>query len=155
MLVTQPFPGNVEPSVGAANVVQTGSPGRDSHILIVDDDPDAREIFRYTLRSMGISTQEAYNGVEALEHIKVRRPDLIVLDLMMPLMDGFQVLTHLRSDPITRLIPIIVITGMREGREMLHLPGVARVLVKGSFTISQIRSVISELMAVAGSSIAV
>ena len=121
-------------------------PGKDSYVLVVDDDPDAREILKLVMRNIRLAVKEAQNGIEALELIRAERPSLILLDLMMPVMDGFQVLTHLRSDPETRAIPIIVVTGIKEGHETLRLPGVSQVLVKGSFNIPQIRQIVTEAL---------
>jgi CheY-like chemotaxis protein len=117
-----------------------------SYVLVVDDDPDAREILKLVMRNIHLTVMEAQNGIEALEMVKAKQPTLILLDLMMPIMDGFQVLTHLRADPKTRSIPIIVVTGIKEGRETLRLPGVSKVLVKGSFNIPQIRQIVTEAL---------
>ena len=123
-------------------------------VLVVDDDPDAREILKLVMRNIQLSVREARNGIDALEIIRTSQPSLILLDLMMPTMDGFQVLTHLRSDPRTRSIPIIVVTGIMEGCETLHLPGVARVLVKGNFNIPQIRQIVTDALGINGRNLA-
>ena len=136
------------------DLVRLETSGRDSYVLIVDDDPDAREVFCLAIRSMGLASQEAKNGIEALEMIRAQRPALILLDLMMPLMDGFQVLTHLRSDPRTRTVPVVVVTGIRDGVEMLRLPGVTHVLVKGSYKIAQIRQLVAQILAGTSASVA-
>lgn len=128
----------------------SNQPGMDSYVLVVDDDPDAREILKLVMRNIRLTVMEAQNGIEALDMIRARQPSLILLDLMMPMMDGFQVLTHLRSDPKTREIPVIVVTGIKEGRETLRLPGVSTVLVKGSFNIPQIRQIVTEALGMDG-----
>lgn len=124
----------------------TGPSEQDAYVLVVDDDPDAREILKLVMRNIRLAVREARNGIDALEIIRTSQPSLIMLDLMMPIMDGFQVLTHLRSDPRTRAIPIIVVTGIMEGCETLHLPGVSQVLVKGNFNIPQIRQIVTEML---------
>jgi CheY-like chemotaxis protein len=123
---------------------------QESFVLVVDDDPDAREILKLVMRNIRLTVREARNEIDALDIIRTSRPSLILLDLMMPIMDGFQVLTHLRSDPQTRSIPIIVVTGIMEGCETLHLPGVSRVLVKGNFNIPQIRQIVTDALGLDG-----
>jgi signal transduction histidine kinase/DNA-binding response OmpR family regulator len=80
------------------------------HILLVEDDPDVREVLSRTLEESGQTVDEAENGKVGLEQVKARKPDLILLDLMMPIMDGFEFATELRKNPDHQDIPIIVIT---------------------------------------------
>ncbi len=82
-------------------------PGR---ILLVEDDVDARAIMARVLRKKGWSVAEAGDGVAGLERAAESRPDLILLDLMMPLMDGFTFATELRKTEAYRSIPIVVLT---------------------------------------------
>ena len=80
-------------------------------IAVVDDNPDARRLICRILQSQGnFSIFEATNGQEAVDLIHNQRPNLIILDLMMPEMDGFAVMDRLQSDPATADIPIIVVT---------------------------------------------
>ncbi len=81
-----------------------------SRILVVDDDPEARMLARRTLEKEGWTVVEAGNGKEGLEAIQACRPDAILLDLMMPEMDGFAVVSQLQSDPALQMIPVIVVT---------------------------------------------
>jgi CheY-like chemotaxis protein len=81
-----------------------------AHILLVDDDPDVRSVLARTLEESGQTVDEAENGEVALERVKTRRPGLILLDLMMPVMDGFEFVSELRKDPDHLDIPIIVVT---------------------------------------------
>ena len=80
-------------------------------VLIVDDEPDQRELLRRILEHEGVEVMEAANAAEALAKISARRPSLMLLDLMMPEMDGFQVVEALRSSPENSDIPVVVITG--------------------------------------------
>jgi len=80
------------------------------HILVVDDEPDTLELLGALLEHAGYSVETAGNGQACLEQVKVRRPDLIILDIMMPDMDGLEVCDHLRFDPATREVPIIFLT---------------------------------------------
>jgi threonine synthase len=80
-------------------------------IAIIDDTPDAVRLFRRILQAKGdYEIHEANNGRDGLALIRTRRPDLVILDLMMPEVDGFDVLDALRADAATRDIPVIVIT---------------------------------------------
>jgi threonine synthase len=84
---------------------------RFSRIAIVDDTPDARRLMRRILQSQGdFVFFEAVNGREAIELAQREQPDLIILDLMMPELDGFSVLDALKNDPRTASIPVIVVT---------------------------------------------
>jgi len=87
------------------------APDRFPRIAIVDDTADARRLIRRILQSQGEYTLfEASNGREGLELIQREHPDLLILDLMMPEMDGFAVLDALKADPETAQIPVIVST---------------------------------------------
>lgn len=79
-------------------------------ILIVDDNIDTVELLRKRLRAEGYNTEEAYDGEQALKKVYESFPDLIVLDVMMPLMDGYEVCQRLKTDERTKFIPIIMLT---------------------------------------------
>jgi len=79
-------------------------------ILIVDDDPDALTLIGLTLERRGYSVSKAGGGSEALMMIEVDRPDLVLLDLMMPHMDGYEVCRRIKSDPRLSDIPIVMLT---------------------------------------------
>lgn len=81
-------------------------------ILVVDDEPDFAELVAYHLRQNGHAVILARNGEEALDQARRHRPDLILLDLMLPEIDGFTVCELLRHHPPTRDIPILVLTAM-------------------------------------------
>jgi len=81
-------------------------------ILVVDDDIDVADTIHRSLINKGHSVKVVYNGVEALEAVKLNSPDLIVLDVIMPFMDGIEVCRRLRQDPQTTHIPIIFLTAM-------------------------------------------
>ncbi len=87
-------------------------------ILVVDDQPINVQLLKRKLEREGIQVSAAYNGLEALELIKVAKPDLILLDVMMPDMDGIEVCQRLQADEQTRSIPIIFITARtsKEGK---------------------------------------
>ena len=93
-------------------------PFRKHKVLVADDDPDIRELIVETLSHERFSLIEARDGVEALELSRRERPDIVVLDVMMPNMDGLEVCLHLRGDALTAHIPIVLLTakGMLEDK---------------------------------------
>lgn len=81
-----------------------------SKILIIDDDVNALKLLGYTLRKAGYEILVAQNGFEGIDKANANLPDLIVSDLMMPRMDGYEVARRIRSNPITQHIPFIMLT---------------------------------------------
>jgi CheY-like chemotaxis protein len=83
---------------------------RNWKVLIVDDVSDNLTVLEYTLRHHGATTYRAYNGQEGLALIEQVNPNLILLDIAMPVMDGWQMLTHLRAEQRYATIPVIAVT---------------------------------------------
>jgi len=79
-------------------------------ILVVDDEPDALELLEFNLKHAGYDVSTAADGAEALKKARTIQPSLIVLDIMLPEMDGFEVCKLLRNDPATSSIPILMLT---------------------------------------------
>lgn len=79
-------------------------------VLIVDDEPMARTLLRLMLVRAGFEVLEAENGFEALDKVKQKQPELVLLDVMMPGIDGFSVCEALRKDPLTVDLPIIMLS---------------------------------------------
>ena len=79
-------------------------------ILVVDDEPEAVELVEFNLKQSGYTVTTAADGAEALKKARSQTPDLIVLDVMLPEMDGFEICKALRLDPATLRIPIIMLT---------------------------------------------
>lgn len=79
-------------------------------VLLVEDDADIRELIRYNLAQEGFIVEEAADGVQALEKVKRRVPDLMVLDLMLPGMPGLQVCRQMRAERETTHLPILIVT---------------------------------------------
>ncbi|MFP4219718.1 MAG: PAS domain S-box protein [Phormidium sp.] len=98
-------------------------------ILVVDDDEHVRELLRQSLEAQGYHVRQAKDGVEAIMEVKRSRPDLIVLDVMMPYIDGFDVAAVLKNEPQTMEIPILVLS-IVEDRERGYRSGVDRYLKK-------------------------
>jgi threonine synthase len=105
------------PEEGLLSALSRVTSERYSRVAIVDDTPDARRLIRRILQSQGNYTLfEACNGHEAIELAQSQVPDLIILDLMMPGLDGFSVLDSLKANPQTAHIPVIVVTA----KELTH-----------------------------------
>lgn len=97
-------------------IPNSGSTG--SYVLVVDDIPRNLQIVGTMLRNAGYAIMPATSGAKALEGVRVQLPDLILLDLMMPEMDGLEVCRRLKADPLTQAIPVIFLTA---SNEMEHL----------------------------------
>jgi len=82
------------------------------HILVVDDDPDLVESITMKLESNSFRVTKAYDGVEAWEKIKVDRPDLIILDVMMPRKDGYAVCDEIKKDAKYKDITVVLLTAV-------------------------------------------
>jgi CheY-like chemotaxis protein len=120
----------------------------ETYVLVVDDDPDALALMSALISSMGVEVQAARNGHEALERIREKTPGFVVLDLMMPGMDGFGVMSRLQLDPKTRNIPILILTAARlQESDILDLRGtVLGVIRKGDLDLDDISRVILETL---------
>lgn len=81
-------------------------------VLVVEDDPDQLEVIRSTLKAAGFAIGTAANGIDALLKTRSVSPDLIVLDLMLPGLNGLDICQSLRQDPNTASVPIIMLTGL-------------------------------------------
>ena len=81
-----------------------------SRVLIVEDEPDIRELVVHHLKREGYQVSAASSGEEALRQVQAAPPDLVILDLMMPAMDGLEVCRRLRQDPSTVSLPIVMLT---------------------------------------------
>ena len=106
-------------------------------LLVVEDDPDTRQALERILQGEGWESRPAADGAEALERLREERPDLILLDLMMPGMDGFSFLAEKELNPAWADIPVVVVTARdltAADRERLHRGQVAAVMQKGLYT---------------------
>ncbi len=117
-------------------------------ILVVEDDDNMRSLLRRLLEREGYMVYEAVHGFEALERVRERVPDLIVLDLRLPVMNGFEFLHHIQQHPRWHEIPIVVITAYDLTQEELEslTRHVKRVLQKGSYTRKEFVSLIHRLI---------
>ena len=103
--------------------------GNNATILVVDDDNSIRSLLQQELSDIGYLIEEASNGREALESVRRNKPDLIILDVMMPEMNGFDVAAILKNDPLTMDIPIIVLSIVQDKARGFRI-GVDRYLTK-------------------------
>ncbi len=101
-------------------MVDSHFPASKRTIIVVDDEPDIVKIVRIMLEDTGFNVRCAYNGPELFSSMKEQKPDLIILDIMMPRMDGLEVLTRLKGDPSTTSIPVILLTAMAQHEDVLR-----------------------------------
>jgi DNA-binding response OmpR family regulator len=117
-------------------------------ILIVDDDPDLVKMLESRLRANGYETLAAYNGKEGLQKVRERKPDLIILDIMMPDLDGIVVSTTLKNDPETKGIPVLFLTCLVQKDEIKsgsHMIG-GNLFIAKPFDSSELLSMIKTLL---------
>ena len=121
----------------------------DGPVLIVEDDASLREMLRRTLEAEDWPVAEAEHGQAALESIRARRPAVVLLDLMMPVMDGFELLAELRQNEDWRTIPVVVITAMDLSQaDRRRLAGLTqRIVAKGAFVPAELAREIRSLIA--------
>jgi PAS domain S-box-containing protein len=118
-------------------------------VLVVDDEAETRALLRRTLERAGWPVTEAENGRAALERIKASAPEVVVLDLLMPVMNGFEFLREMRAHAEWRSIPVVVVTAKEltdEDRQQLN-GGVEAVVQKGGHTREELLAEIRDLVA--------
>jgi CheY-like chemotaxis protein len=122
-------------------------------VLLAEDDVDSREMYAFALDLAGFRTVQAANGEEALERLAATRPDIVVTDLSLPRVDGFELCQRLKADPATSHVPVLVLTGSSRGEDVdrAHAAGCARVLVK-PFAPDHLAREISDVLAASGRS---
>lgn len=113
-------------------------------VLVVDDDPDVCIIIQDVLESEGCHVTVAHNGVEALQALDQHQPDLILLDLMMPIMDGWEVLAQLQGQPRWQGIPVVIVSANLRSRRPAA-PAVAA--LPKPFDISELTQVVQRYAA--------
>jgi CheY-like chemotaxis protein len=87
-------------------------------VVLAEDDPDIRLVARLALRRAGFEVRVVENGREALDAVRERAPDVILLDWMMPELDGPDTCQHLKSDPVTASVPVIFLTAKSQTAEI-------------------------------------
>lgn len=116
-------------------------------IIVVDDNADIVAILSAILTSHGYNVTSARNGQELLESLEIQKPDLILLDVMMPKMDGLEALTWIKTNPSTSRIPVILVTVKREYEDVLlgYKLGAAYYISK-PFTVSQLMKAVNSIL---------
>jgi CheY-like chemotaxis protein len=120
-----------------------------ARILVVDDEPDVRELFNITLKMAGHTTETAKDGVDAVTKLENEIPDLVLLDLMMPRLDGFGLLTHIRSKMDTKPMRVLVATAKvleEMDKDALASWPVVGVLNKGELDIGRMVTIVSDAL---------
>jgi len=123
-------------------------PGAPGSVLVVEDDDDQRQLLRTILGARGWSVREAANGRLALDAIGAELPDVILLDLMMPEMDGFELVAALQANVAWRTIPVVVVTALDltdEDRRRLN-GGVEQILSKHAFPPAELMARVAALL---------
>jgi len=115
-------------------------------ILIIDDEPVVVTLLRNRVASRGFEVETATEGTAALEKAKTFRPDLILLDIAMPGMDGYEVCRRLKETPATRAIPVVIFTASQEAQleEQARLAGASK-LIRKPF-VDQVFKTIAEIL---------
>jgi CheY-like chemotaxis protein len=117
-------------------------------ILIIEDEKFLRNLVKRKLSVEGFVVVESIDGEEGLKKVKEEKPDLILLDLVLPEIDGFEVLTRIKKDPSTSLIPVVILSNLGQKEEIqkgLAL-GAVDFLVKAYFTPDQILEKIKRVL---------
>ncbi|MFC1618123.1 response regulator transcription factor [Patescibacteria group bacterium] len=118
-------------------------------ILLVEDDADLIDMYEAKFKMEGFDVTRAENGAQALNEIKVNKPAAILLDIVMPEIDGFQVLKDLKADPTTKKIPVILLTNLgqdgdiRKGIEL----GADDYLIKANYTPNEVVDKVNKALA--------
>jgi len=115
-------------------------------ILVADDDPGICKLIKDCLKSRGLTTTEAHDGVSACEQAESSPPSLVLLDVVLPKRDGFAVLLHLRSVEATRNIPVVLMSGDLESESIAKTLGAHSFLPK-PFTAALLFSTVDSALA--------
>jgi len=120
-------------------------------VLVVDDHPPTLRLISNALESEGIAVRTARNGAECLLAIESERPDLLVLDVIMPVMDGFQTLRVLRETDRTKNLPVIILSIRSNDKDILHgLTTGADMYITKPFKMTDLVTAVQRMLQVAG-----
>jgi CheY-like chemotaxis protein len=121
--------------------------GATPEVLVVDDDPGLRAMLRKLLEEQGCKVAEAENGLAALRRLNESQPSLILLDLIMPQLDGFGFMAQMRKNPALKSIPVVVLTAMDIGPQEIERlnGGVERILQKSAYDLDELKAEIRSL----------
>jgi len=129
-------------------VARVHRPGEQADVLIVDDDSGTRDVLRRTLSREGWTVREAENGARGLEELSISKPSIVLLDLMMPEMDGFEMLRAMRANTTWHGVPVVIVTSKDLNRQELEwLRGNAReVFQKGAYGLGELVSSVRNMV---------
>ncbi|MEY4745079.1 MAG: Alkaline phosphatase synthesis transcriptional regulatory protein phoP, two-component system, OmpR [Candidatus Parcubacteria bacterium] len=118
-------------------------------ILIIEDEPALRDIYSTRLRMDGFEVLEAVDGIEGLDSAIQHEPEMILLDIVLPIKDGFEVLKDLKSSPKTRAIPVVIMSNLGQDYEVKRgmALGAESFLTKANLTPVQIVEQVRKLLA--------
>lgn len=88
-----------------------------ARVLLIEDEPNITEAIRFILSRDGCDVTALADGTEALATVRAARPDLVILDLMLPGLSGLEILEQLRADPATQSLPVMMLTAKGQGRD--------------------------------------
>jgi CheY-like chemotaxis protein len=118
-------------------------------VLIIEDDPLMSRMYQKIFKFEGYEVESAANGEEGLEMVKVGKPTLILLDIMMPKMNGLQVLEKLKLDSETKGIPVIMLTNLagQQDAETALSKGAVKYIIKSEFEPKEVANMVKEILA--------
>lgn len=99
-------------------------------ILVIDDEPELVKALKIRFESKGYKVAQASDGEEGIKKIQGEKPDLIVLDIMMPAMDGYTFAREVRFNPGTKHIPVIILTAKEKMKDLFEIEGIKEYIVK-------------------------
>lgn len=118
------------------------------HILVVEDERSLAKLYSNLLERAGYEVSLAFNGVEGLRAMRKRLPQLVLLDIKMPVMDGFTMMEEVKQDPLLRDVPIVILTvlGQDDERKRGIALGARDYLIKTDFSLSEILSKVKQVV---------
>lgn len=118
-------------------------------ILIVEDDPLMSRMYQKIFTFEGYEVDMAGDGVEGLEKVRTIKPTLVLLDIMMPKMNGLEVLEKLKADPETKAIPIVMLTNLagQQDAETAMSKGAIKYIIKSEYDPKQVVNMVKEILA--------
>jgi len=118
-------------------------------ILIIEDDPLMSRMYQKIFTFEGYEVEMAVDGMEGLDKARVVKPTLILLDIMMPKMNGIEVLEKLKADPETKVIPVVMLTNLagQQDAELALSKGAVKYIVKSEYEPKQVADMVKEILA--------
>ncbi len=118
-------------------------------VLIVEDDPLISRMYQKIFKFEGYEVETAADGEEGVDKVRTAKPTIVILDVMMPKMNGLQVLAKLKSDPETKKIPVVMLTnlaGQSDAEKALSM-GAIKYIIKSEYEPKQVTDMIKEVLA--------